>query len=193
MNRLILHMIVSVDGFISDGEGGVNPRAQWDEETQRFYLDTFGEAGGVIFGRGIYEAYVGHWRKVANGTVAPQNPVEREWAERLIGMPKYVVSSTLETAPDNTTVLGGDIEGEVATLKRAGEANLLLICGASLYAQLTRARLIDEYMFFTCPYVMARGDRLFRELPEGLELSYEGLVPFSSGMNLVRYRPVYPS
>lgn len=190
---LVLHMIISVDGFISDGQGGVNPAAQWDEEVHRFYLETFREARAVVFGRGIFGAYFGHWRTVAAGTVPSQNDVELAWARRLTDMPKYVVSATLASAPDNTQVLSGDIVAKVAELKRTQAGRHLLICGPSLFAQFTRARLIDEYMLFVCPNLMAHGDRLAREIPEGLKLTYEGFLPFGSGMNLMRYRPLYLS
>jgi dihydrofolate reductase len=170
MRQLVLYMIVSVDGFISDGRGVVNPRAQWDEEIQRFYLETYQHADAVVFGRGIHDAYVGHWRKVADGTIAPQTDLELRWARRLMAMPKYVVSSSLTEAKNNTQILSGDIGARIAELKRGGSGNLLLICGASLFARLTTARLIDEYMLFMCPHAMGNGDHLFRALPAAVDL-----------------------
>jgi dihydrofolate reductase len=189
---LVLHMIISVDGFISDGQGGVNPAAQWDEEVHRFYLETFREARAVVFGRGVFEAYVGHWRRVAAGTVPSQNELELAWARRLTDMPKYVVSATLTSAPVNTRVLSGDVVAKIAELKRSQAGKLLLICGPSLFNQFTRARLIDEYTLFVCPNLMAHGDHLGRELPEGLTLAFESALAFASGMQMMRYRPLYP-
>ena len=51
-----------------------------------------------------------------------------EWADRLNGMPKYVVSSTVED-PDwsNSTVLKGDVAEEVSRLKRELDGEIVVV------------------------------------------------------------------
>ena len=44
MRNLILHMIISTDGFISTGARDVNPAAHWSEEIQAHYSDLFDRA-----------------------------------------------------------------------------------------------------------------------------------------------------
>ena len=116
MRKLILHMIISTDGFISTGVRDVNPAAHWSEEIQDHYSDLFNRAGGVIFGRNLYEQYVGHYSKVAAGEILPEMDLPREeaqnehliarhlaWTKRLMDMDKFVVSNSL---PPTTPGIG---------------------------------------------------------------------------------------
>lgn len=191
MKKLILHMIMSIDGFISDGRGQVNPAAQWDEEMQQFYLDVFTRAGAVVYGRGIFEQYFGHWVKVATGAIAAGTDVELRWTRRLAAMPKYVLSKKLTEVSGNASILRGNIVEEFTRLKREAPGDLLLMCGPSLFAQLTAQRLIDQYMLYVCPNALGQGTHLFRESPEHVKLKYERTVPFATGVNLQYYAPVY--
>lgn len=63
MRNLVLHIVTSIDGFISDYDDNVNPAAQWDEEMHDFYLDLFKHSDAVVFERRLYEQYVGHWSR----------------------------------------------------------------------------------------------------------------------------------
>ena len=166
MAGLRLHMLVSVDGFMADQGGTVIPGCTWDEKVQRFYSDFFEGSDGVIFGRKIYNDYVGHWIKVANEKVKAQTGDELRWTRRLRDMPKYVVSNSLKKAANNTIVLKKDLLESIRKLKDESERGLLLICGPALVGTLTAAQLIDEYILYVCPSVAGKGRHLFSELTE---------------------------
>jgi dihydrofolate reductase len=191
MRKLILHMITSIDGFIADRNDNVNPEAQWDEEMQQFYLDLFTTAGGAIFGRRLYEQYVGHWSRVASGEIAAETDLELRWTKRLVEMDKFVVSTTLRNLNGNTTVIGGEVADELAGLKEQAGGDLFLLCGPSFFAQLTGRRLIDEYMLYMCLSALGQGTHLFRDITAPLKLGFERSVPFRTGVNLHFYSPVY--
>lgn len=106
-----------------------------------------------------------------------------QWVRRLMDFPKYVASSKLDHLGYNTAILNGDVAAGLAKLKQDTGGDLLLICGQSLYAQLTRQRLIDEYMLYVCPNAIGQGTHLFRELPEPVKLR--------PGVTLERYAPIY--
>jgi dihydrofolate reductase len=184
-------MITSVDGFTADDHDGVNPQAQWDEEMQRFYLDLFTTAGGVVFGRRLYQQYVGHWSRVASGELGAESDLELQWTKRLMQMDKFVISTTLQDLNDNTRVIASDVAQELAKLKEGPGGDLLLQCGPSLFAELTDQRLIDEYMLYMCPSALGHGTHLFRDLEAPLELRFERSVSFQTGVNLHFYAPVY--
>jgi len=190
MRQLKLHMITSIDGFVGDDKGGVNPEAQWDEEVQRFYLDVFNASGGIVFGRNIYEQYLGHWSKVASGQIPASTDLELRWTQRLTAMDKYVISHSPSATHSYTDVLSGDIAAALTELKQRDGRDLLLICGPGLFAELNRYQLIDEYMLYVCPSAMGQGLHLFRDIAEPLKLTFERTVPFGTGMNLQCYRPV---
>jgi hypothetical protein len=74
-----------IDGFISADDGEVNSQAQWDEQMQQFYLDLFTASGGAVFGRILYQQYVGHWSKVSAGQLPASTEIELAWTQRLVG------------------------------------------------------------------------------------------------------------
>jgi hypothetical protein len=122
MRKLILHLIISTDGFISTEDGNVNPAAHWSEEVQDHYTDLFDRAGGVVFGRNFYEQYVGHYSKVAAGEIPPETDLPSEeahnehflachlsWTKRLIDMDKFVVSNSLPPTTPGIRVMGAAV------------------------------------------------------------------------------------
>jgi dihydrofolate reductase len=191
MSKLILHMLMSIDGFIADHDDVVNPATQWDLEMHRFYLELFTDVGAAIFGRRLYDQYVLHWNQVAEGAIPPATPVELQWTQRLRDMPKHVITRSRPELVANTEILTGDISQRIVDLKQETDGDLLLLCGPSLFAQLTADGLIDRYMLYVCPSALGQGVHLFRDLPGHLVLEHLRTVPFSSGVNLLSYAPVY--
>ena len=87
-----------------------------------------------------------------------------ERAERLNGMPKYVVSSTLEEPKwSNATVLSGDAVSEVSKLKESLAGDIVVYGSIQLAHALLAAGLADEVRLFVHPVVLGSGQRLFPE------------------------------
>jgi dihydrofolate reductase len=193
MRKLILHMIISTDGFISTEAGEVNPAAHWNDELQRHYVDLFGRAGGVVFGRNLYEQYVGHYSKVAAGQIPAQTELHLSWTKRLMAMDRFVVSNSFPPATPGVRVLTGDIAAQIEQLKQQDGGDLLLMCGPALFAELTSNRLIDEYMLYVCANALGRGNHLYRDITTPIALAPERMAPFPDDMELRHYRPLYTS
>lgn len=204
MRKLILHMIISTDGFISMEDGNVNPAAHWSEEIQRHYTGLFDRAGGVVFGRNFYEQYVGHYSKVAAGEIPAENDLPPEeahnehflachlsWTKRLVDMDKFVVSNSLPQTTPGISVISDDIASQIQQLKQQEGGDLLLMCGPSLFAVLTANRLIDEYMFYLYPNALGQGNHLYRDIEAPIPLTPGRTVPFAEGMELREYKPQY--
>jgi dihydrofolate reductase len=204
MRKLILHLIISTDGFISTEAGDVNPAAHWSEEIQDHYTDLFDRAGGVVFGRNLYEQYVGHYSKVAAGEIPPALDLPSEeahsehflashllWTKRLVDMDKFVVSNSLPPAAPGIGVISGDIASRVRQLKQQEGGDLLLMCGPSLFAVLAANKLIDEYMLYVYPNALGRGNHLYRDIAVPISLTPGRTLPFADGMELRSYKPEY--
>jgi dihydrofolate reductase len=188
MSKLVLHMITSIDGFIADNEDNVNPATQWDEEMHTHYLELFTSAGAVVFGRRLYQQYVGHWSRVAAGEIPAGNDIEWRWTRRLMAMPKIVVSTTLSEDPEtNTRLVDADIAGRLGQLKAESGSDVLLMCGPALAAHLAAHQLIDEYLLYVCPIAFGRGVHLFRDFTSPARLAHRDTRRFHSGVNLHRY------
>jgi len=86
------------------------------EEGEKFKLDEALDADALLLGRRTYEAFAGAW---------PYR--EGAFADKFNGMPKYVVSSTLEKPEwSNSTVLSGEVVEEVSKLRRGPGGDIVV-------------------------------------------------------------------
>lgn len=136
MSRVVVVEYTSLDGVIqAPGHADEDPigfdHGGWTRpyfaEHRRYMADVFRRAGGVLLGRVTYEIFAAYWPTVT----APDDDIARA----LNGLPKYVASTTLSDVRwRGTTVLGGDVAGEVATLRRQPGKDLVVV-GSSGLAQ----------------------------------------------------------
>jgi dihydrofolate reductase len=94
-----------------------------------------------------------------------------EFADKMNGMPKYVVSKSLEEGDwENSTVLSGDAAEEVSRLKDEVDGVILVAGSAQLVNALVENDLVDEHRLMVFPVVSGRGKRLFGETSEAKPL-----------------------
>ncbi|MGN6379994.1 MAG: dihydrofolate reductase family protein [Gaiellales bacterium] len=120
-------------------------------------------ADAQLLGRVTYEGFAKAWPTMEAG----------EFGVKMNAMPKYVVSSTLERAEwNNTTVLRGDLEDEVARLKQRYTGDILVVGSGRLARDLLAKGLVDELHLMVFPVVLGAGQKLFGESPAetGMEL-----------------------
>src|ERR687885_414422 len=131
MARVIVSQFVTLDGVMEDPGGSEGfERGGWafqfdrGAEGDKFKLDETMESDALLLGRVTYEGFAAAW---------PSR--EGEFADKFNSMPKYVVSSTLDS-PDwnNTAVLKGDVAAEVAKLKRDRDG-VIQVAGSRRLAQ----------------------------------------------------------
>src|SRR5436309_10796683 len=114
MAKIIVTEFVSLDG-VMEAPGGAEDfkYGGWTFEIDRgegdkFKLDETMESDALLLGRVTYEGFAAAW---------PSR--EGEFADKFNSMPKYVVSSTLDSADwNNSTLLKGDVVDEVSKLRR---------------------------------------------------------------------------
>src|SRR5215470_6118141 len=135
---LVVVEYVSLDGVIQapghadeDRDGGF-AHGGWTGRAAGFMADhrrrnsqLFPTAGAFLLGRRTYEIFAAHWPAVTD-----END---RIADALNSRPKYVVSATLgEAAWPGTTVLTGDVPGQVAKLKQEPGGPVLVLGSATL-------------------------------------------------------------
>ena len=78
---------------------------------------------------------------------------------------KYVASTTLEEPLpwENSTLLKGDVPGEVAKLKEGPGKEIQVIGSGELVQTLIREGFVDEYQLMVHPIVLGTGKKLFRD------------------------------
>ena len=137
------------------------------------------EAGCHLIGRVTYESFAGAW---------PQR--EGPFAERMNEMPKYVVTTTLDTLEwNNCTPIKGDVAAEVQKLKDADDGPLLVAGSRTLVHFLMEGGLIDELRLMVFPVVLGSGDRLFPSSPDKTVYDLIDTRAFDNGVQLHIYQP----
>jgi dihydrofolate reductase len=160
MGKLIVSENVTLDGVVQDPAGDEGfERGGWvglikdRPQAAKLALDEALNAEALLFGRRSYEWFAGRWPSRSG-----------ELADRLNGMAKYVVSSTLG-APEwsNSTVLAGDAVTDVANVKRDIDGEVVVLASFELVRALLQHDLVDELRLKVYPVVAGAGRRLFAE------------------------------
>ena len=109
------------------------------------------------------------------------------------GMPKYVVSSTLQDADatwHDTTVLRGDVVAELKALRDSVEGTLLVAGSAALVQLLVEHGLVDELRLMVFPIVLGSGKQLFSGVTVAPMFGLEGVRTVGGGAVVLTYAPI---
>jgi class 3 adenylate cyclase/dihydrofolate reductase len=186
MSRLVVSEFMTLDGVMEapgheEHRDGKNAWALLGatEEQQRFKVDELFAAGALLLGRVTYQIWATFW---------PDAPRDHGFADRMNGLNKYVVSTTLrEPTWNNTTVIRGDLAAEVSKLKQRTDGDILVSGSAELVDSLMELDLVDELRIMLFPVVLGSGKRLFRDERGTSHLRLVGTRTFSSGVVLLSY------
>jgi dihydrofolate reductase len=186
VGRIVVTEFVSLDGVMEAPGGDEEFRhAGWTfqinrgEEGNKFKMDEALDADALLLGRVTYEGFAKAW---------PSR--DGEFADKFNGMPKYVVSSTLENPEwNNSTVLEGDPVEAVARLRDAHEGDIVVHGSAQLVQTLVEHDLVDELRLMVFPVVLGAGKRLFGETSDKKSLTLADSKTVGDGVAILIYRP----
>ena len=137
--RLILHMSVSLDGFVAHSDGNIDwltPTGGVDhgDRRHRANLEMFGEIGLIMMGRRACEQMAPAWS-------SSDSPM----AQVINALPKVIYSQTLaEVDWSNTRISRAAIADEVPALKQEPGKDIVVFGGGHFGHSLIRERLVDE-------------------------------------------------
>jgi dihydrofolate reductase len=185
MAKLIVSQFVTVDGVVEDPGGSEDhERGGWafqfdrGSEGDQFKLDEVMNADALLLGRTTFEGFAEAW---------PGR--EGEFADKFNTMRKYVVSTTLSDPEwNNSTVISGDVAGEVRRLKESGDGAILVNGSVQLVQALHAHGLIDEYRLMVFPVVLGSGKRLFGDQDASRKLRLTESRPAGETLILI-YEP----
>ena len=186
MGKVVVTEFVSLDGVMEDPggaedfkHGGWTFEFDQGDEGNQFKLDETLEAEALLLGRVTYEGFAAAWPSM-------EDPVG--FADKMNGMPKYVVSSTLENPEwNNSTVLEGDAVGAVAKLKQEIDGVILVGGSAQLAQALIENDLVDEIRLMVFPVVLGSGKRLFGDSSDKLRLRLASSKTVGDGITINTY------
>jgi dihydrofolate reductase len=180
--RLIYSVIMSLDGYVADADGGFDWAAP-DEQLHAFVNELERPIGTYLYGRRMYEV-MRYW---ATAETVGQSPVFVDYTGIWRAADKVVYSHTLDSAPTARTRIEREFDvSAVARLKEAATRDLS-IGGPELAGQALAAGLVDECQLMIVPVVVGGGTPA---LPSNVKLDLELLAErrFDSGAVYLRYR-----
>src|SRR5215212_10279439 len=121
MRDIVIVEYISLDGVIQGpGHAGEDPDGGFEQggwtgpfmrDHRRYLSESFQGAGAFLLGRLTYQIFAAYWPSVTD-----END---DIARALNNLPKYVVSTNLtEAGWKGTTIIRGNVAGEVAKLKQ---------------------------------------------------------------------------
>jgi dihydrofolate reductase len=196
MAEIVVQAFITLDGVVQspshvddDREGGFD-RGGWQADFGDDGVDMIPEwesrTEALLLGRKTYEPWAEYWGSADQG--APG--LRGELARRYNRVPKFVASRTLtEVGWANSHLLGADVPGSVAALKRDVAAGEIRVWGSTqLIATLAQHDLVDEYRLICYPVVVGAGKRLFAEGFAQTRLAVVESIALASGVLVTRYR-----
>jgi len=158
MGRIIVSDNLSIDGVFEDPAGDEGfERGGWvgaikdRPELLGLALDDALRADAFLMGRRTYDWFASRWP-------SRTGPL----ADRLNGIPKYVVSTTLDRpAWNNTVILSGALLDAVTDLKGRVDRDIVLTGSSQIAQTLLEHDLVDELRLKVFPVVLGAGRPLF--------------------------------
>jgi dihydrofolate reductase len=160
MRRIVVTEFLTLDGVMEDPGGAEKfERGGWafqferGPEGDKFKVDELFASDAALLGRVTYLEFASAWPSRTG-----------EFADKMNGMPKYVVSRTLEHADwNNSTLIKSNIVKEVSRLKAMPGQDILVAGSAQLVNTLMQHDLVDEFRLMVFPVVLGKGKRLFND------------------------------
>ena len=186
MGKIVISTNASLDGVVQDPDGkegfklggwfaqfGGKDLEPW---AQVFFEEALG-TDALLLGRTSDEWFAERWLSR-----------DDEWAIRLNGLPKYVVSSTIDHPRwGNGTVLKGDVVAEVSKLKQEVDGEIVVYASYQLARTLIDNDLVDELRLVVFPVLLGAGERLFGETGDQKPMRLIGTTSIGEGLTRLTY------
>jgi dihydrofolate reductase len=174
MSTLTVTSFITLDNVVEDPH--LWSLKYQSDDTGELNLDVLQKADAMLLGRTTYEGFAAAWPSRSGDP----------YSDKFNAMPKYVVSTTLQTADwNNSTIVHDDVADRVRGLK--AEQDVLVWGSPTLVRFLLEQDLVDELVLLYSPIARGEGKRLFGERPHDLRITDATLL--SGGMLAVRMQP----
>ncbi|CAG9620159.1 dihydrofolate reductase family protein [Sutcliffiella rhizosphaerae] len=167
MRKVILSMVMSLDGFVSGKDGDCSWHVM-DEEMHRYMAEFLYSVDTILYGRKAYEMMLQFWPQ-AEHDESLSKPI-RDFARRMNEKDKIVFSQTLQSAQWNARVVSSNIKNEIFELKSMAGKDMVLFAGATVAQAFMKDGLIDEYRVIVNPLLLGEGQKLFYQHKQNLQL-----------------------
>jgi len=188
MGKIIVEQIVSADGYAANSDGGIGffSSAREFNDADPNQLALLASVGAIVLGRVTFRMFADYWptpEAQAEPVAAPIN-----------ALPKFVVSSTLQSAPwgahDQATILPGDGVESMRALRSRVAGDLIVWGSLTLSDALLRSGEVDLLRLRVVPVLIGAG-RSFTPADLGQRaLELVKTEALAGGHATLVYRPV---
>ena len=180
MGKIAVHEFVSLDGVFENPSWTFE--YPFDPKMGATIASLMGPNTEILLGRRTYEEFAPAW----SARTAEDDPGAPFFNES----PKYVVSSTLQSADwNNSTVLGAYDADAIRSLKDRVDGNIYVSGSGTLVRAMIADGLVDELHLFVFPLALGSGKRLFADGGPGAKFTLAGTEAYDSGVVRLTYRP----
>jgi dihydrofolate reductase len=138
------------------------------------------EADTALLGRVTYQEWADYW-PTSN---------DEPFASFINNIPKYVVSTTLDTVGwQNSTLIKGDLATEITRLKQQPGKTINVLGSPTLVRSLLQQDLLDEFTLMVHPVVAGKGKHLFPGASDLKRMQLTGHKITGSGVAILTYQP----
>ena len=180
MGKIAVHEFITLDGVIEDPSWTMG--YPFDPKMGEAIGSIMGASEGLLLGRRTFEMFAPAW-SVRTAEQDPGAPFMNE-------SPKYVVSSSLQSADwNNSTIIGPYRAQAIRDLKERLAGDLYVSGSGTLVRAMLADGLVDELHLFVFPLTLGAGRRLFADVGPGAKFELAGTEAYESGVLYLAYRP----
>jgi dihydrofolate reductase len=178
VGKIAVHEFITLDGVIEEPRWTMD--YPFDPKMGEAIAAIMGASEGLLLGRRTFEMFAPDW----SGRTAEEDP----GAPFLNESPKYVVSSTLQSADwNNSTIIGPYSSDVIRELKERLEGDLYVSGSGTLVRAMLADGLVDELHLFVFPLTLGAGQRLFDAGGPATALELLGTEAYESGVLHLTY------
>jgi dihydrofolate reductase len=170
MRKVIYGGACSLDGFLTDRDGGID-WLHFSSDVQQIMAKSWATADTILFGRKT-------WQVAASQGGGGGMP----------GMKAYVFSRTLTEAPEGAALVSRDAGAFVRGLKTQAGKDIIVMSGGNLATSLLQEGVIDEIGFNLHPVLLGAGTPAFLDPGRRVKLELTESRALDGGCVLVTYR-----
>jgi dihydrofolate reductase len=185
LGKIIYAIQTSLDGYISDEQGGFD-WAEPQKDVHTFINEMQSKMEVLLLGRKMYKI-LEEWEKIIEIEKMPDyiKDYEHIWKKTK----KIVFSSTIHTINYQNTILKSKlIINDISELKESVNADIG-IGGSDIASQVMESNLIDEISIFVYPVIVGNGKKWINVKNEN-KLELKSVKKFDRGVMLLNYKTV---
>lgn len=185
MGKVIVEQIISADGYAAETDGGIEffESSRTLREMEDEQMRMMASVGAIVLGRVTYGMFEAYWPQTTPDVERVAGPINT--------LPKFVVSSTLQTAPwggrGGVEILRGDGVESVRALRGRIDGDIVVWGSLTLSDALLRAGEVDVLRLRVVPVLIGAG-RSFSPHDLGRRrLHLDKVQPFDPGSLVLQY------